>query len=196
MLPTSDEQIRSAADTQVLQRNTGRQAAVLNIVRRARATLGDSLAAMSNGPVWKRFVRDVAEVVRTMPLWKLQNVGREHLEFLYANTGAGNTITLRLTQSSIEHPISDAQPAALKRPGLRSWRSTSTVVRSNTQGIAGNLTGLPPSFMLRRAASMKANISSVSSCGTGGSPVLKNLTISATSAGYPTDFKGGLCKTT
>ena len=72
------------------------QAAVLNVCSRARARLGDSLvAAMNNGPAWKRLVREVAEVVRIMPLWKLQTVGREHLDFLYANTGAGNTITLR-----------------------------------------------------------------------------------------------------
>ena len=42
----------AAVDTRVLQQNTGRQAAVLNIVRRARATLGDSLvAAMNNVPL-------------------------------------------------------------------------------------------------------------------------------------------------
>jgi len=86
----------AAVDTRVLQQNTGRQAAVLNIVRRARAALGDSLvAAIHNGPAWNKLVREVAEVVRIMPLWKLQTVGREHLDFLYANTGAGNTITLR-----------------------------------------------------------------------------------------------------
>jgi 5-methylcytosine-specific restriction endonuclease McrA len=86
----------AAADARVLQQNTGRQAAVVNVVRRARATLGDSLAAaMNSGPAWKRLVRAVAEVVRVMPLWKLQTVGRERLDFLYANKGTGNTITLR-----------------------------------------------------------------------------------------------------
>src|SRR5580700_95541 len=50
---------------------------------------------MNNGPAWNKLVREVAEVVRIMPLWKLQTVGREHLDFLYANTGAGNTVTLR-----------------------------------------------------------------------------------------------------
>jgi hypothetical protein len=86
----------AAVDTRVLQQNAGRQAAILNLVRRARATLGDSLvAAINNGPAWKRLVREVAEVVRIMSLWKLQTVGREHLDFLCANTGAGNTITLR-----------------------------------------------------------------------------------------------------
>ena len=86
----------AASDTRVLQQNTGRQASVLNLVRRAHATLGDSLAAaVGSGPAWKRLVRDVAEVVRVMPLWKLQTVGRERLDFLYANKGTGNTITLR-----------------------------------------------------------------------------------------------------
>jgi hypothetical protein len=66
----------AAVDTRVLQQNAGRQAAVLNVVRRARATLGDSLvAAMNNGPAWNRLVREVAEVVRIMPLWKLQTAG-------------------------------------------------------------------------------------------------------------------------
>jgi hypothetical protein len=59
----------AAVDTQVLQQNTGRQAAILNIVRRARAGPGDSLvAAMNNGPARNRLVREVAEVVRIMPL--------------------------------------------------------------------------------------------------------------------------------
>src|SRR6266550_1428669 len=34
----------AAADTRILHQNTGRQAAVLNAVRKARGTLGDSLA--------------------------------------------------------------------------------------------------------------------------------------------------------
>jgi hypothetical protein len=86
----------AAADTRILQQNTGKQAAVLNVVRRARATPGDSLvAAINSGPAWRRLVREVAHVVQTMPLWKLQTVGRERLDSLYANTGSGNTITLR-----------------------------------------------------------------------------------------------------
>ncbi len=86
----------AAADTRVLQQNTGRQAAVLNVVRRARSAQEDSLlAAIHSGPAWRRLVRNVADVVQTMPLWKLQTVGRERLDALYANTGSGNTITLR-----------------------------------------------------------------------------------------------------
>jgi hypothetical protein len=40
-------------------------------------------------------VAEVDQVVRTMPLWKLQTVGEERLEFLYENTGRGSRITLK-----------------------------------------------------------------------------------------------------
>jgi hypothetical protein len=59
----------AAADTRVLQQNTGKQAAVLNVVRRARGAQGDSLVATINsGRACRRLVRNVAEVVQTMPL--------------------------------------------------------------------------------------------------------------------------------
>ena len=100
----------AAVDTRVLQQNTGRQAAVLNIVRRARAALGDSLfAAMNNGPAWNRLVREVAEVVRIMPLWKLQTAGapglpvrqhgrRQHTE---RNVQFGTVITSELERRGV-----------------------------------------------------------------------------------------------
>jgi hypothetical protein len=50
---------------------------------------------MNNAPAWKPLVREVAGVVRVMPLWKLQTIGQERLDFLYANTGTGKTIVLR-----------------------------------------------------------------------------------------------------
>ena len=80
---------------QVLQQNTGSQAAIVNVVRAARQKHGDSLAALIHRPsVWKPLVREVAGVVRVMPLWKLQTVGRAKLEFLYRNAEAGCTIEL------------------------------------------------------------------------------------------------------
>ena len=83
------------AEARVLQQNTGKQAAVVNIVEAARKEHGDSLTAlMNNAPAWKPLVREVAGVVRLMPLWKLQTVGQESLDFLYANTGIGKIIIL------------------------------------------------------------------------------------------------------
>ena len=43
---------------------------------------------------WKQLLKDVAEVVRKMPLWKLQTVGNERLEFLYPNAGKGGVVEL------------------------------------------------------------------------------------------------------
>lgn len=40
-------------------------------------------------------VSEVDDVVRTMPLWKLQTVGEERLDFLYENLDKGSRITLK-----------------------------------------------------------------------------------------------------
>ncbi len=84
-----------SVQARILQQNTGKQAAVLNIVRAARGECGDSMPAMLNRPSWKALVREVAAVVRVMPLWKLQTVGQERLDFLYENSGTGRAIELR-----------------------------------------------------------------------------------------------------
>jgi hypothetical protein len=86
----------SPKQTTVLQQNTGNQAAIVNAVRQARGAHGDSLTnAMRDRAAWRRLVRRVAGIVVVMPLWKLQTVGRERLDFLYANTGEGRVIELR-----------------------------------------------------------------------------------------------------
>ena len=79
----------------MLQQNIGKQAAVVNIVRAARERHGDSLAAVMKQPeTWNNLRRNTAAVVRIMPLWKLQTVGRERLDFMYENADAGKTIDL------------------------------------------------------------------------------------------------------
>jgi hypothetical protein len=84
------------AYSRVLQQNTGKQAAILNAVCAARSAYGDSLAAfMKNTAAWTALVRSVPTVVRVMPLWKLQTVGEERLDFLYANEGASKSVELR-----------------------------------------------------------------------------------------------------
>jgi 5-methylcytosine-specific restriction endonuclease McrA len=86
----------AATDAPVLRQNTGKQAAILNLVRDARGHHGDSLPAFMNQRAqWRQLVQEVAQVVRIMPLWKLQTVGAERLDFLYENTGGGITVELR-----------------------------------------------------------------------------------------------------
>ena len=84
-----------SAQARILQQNTGKQAAILNTIRAARGKYGDSLPAMLNRPSWKALVGEVATVVRVMPLWKLQTVGHERLDFLYENSETGRAIALR-----------------------------------------------------------------------------------------------------
>jgi 5-methylcytosine-specific restriction endonuclease McrA len=50
---------------------------------------------MRNAAAWRDLVGAVDQVVRVMPLWKLQRVGREVLDFLYPNTGRGAHIEFR-----------------------------------------------------------------------------------------------------
>jgi len=81
---------------EVLKQNTDRQAAIIRHIALARKVSGDSLPALRRStPEWNRLVRLVGIVVRTMPLWKLQIVGRTAFDFLYENRRTGASITLR-----------------------------------------------------------------------------------------------------
>ena len=69
---------------QVLLQNAGRQAAVINTIaaaQSAHATLPRARAARLR---WHTLVTKVAGTIVAMPLWKLQTVGGERDEFLYA----------------------------------------------------------------------------------------------------------------
>jgi hypothetical protein len=80
----------------ILQQNTDRQAAIINLICDARQECGDSLvAAMKDRAGWQRLVRRVARVVREMPLWRLQRIGREEFTCLYEHQGDGHTIQLQ-----------------------------------------------------------------------------------------------------
>lgn len=75
-----------AGDPEVLLQNTGGQAAIINRLIEARSLSVASLAeARAREPEWSCLVRDVARTVKTMPLWKLQTLGRQAVPFLYDN---------------------------------------------------------------------------------------------------------------
>ena len=73
-----------------LRQNTGRQAAVMTAVREARAEYDDHLGKVERGDGWEGLLGRVEQTVRVMPLWKLQTVGAERLEFLYENREGDN----------------------------------------------------------------------------------------------------------
>ncbi len=74
----------------VIKQTTGTQAAILSVVRKAREEHGSSLNQLRNNlATWRRLKRKVAQTIRIMPLWKLQTVGRQKLEFLYDDDANG-----------------------------------------------------------------------------------------------------------
>ncbi len=88
---------RGASTGIILAQNTGRQAAVISKIIKAHGTCAGSLFRLQQTAPdhWHSLVVDVRQVVSVMPLWKLQTVGNERLEFLYENAGRGRSITLK-----------------------------------------------------------------------------------------------------
>lgn len=81
----------------VLKQNTGKQAAIIGSVLKAREAYGGSLARLkADAAAWNRLKGSVAETIRVMPLWKLQTLGRMRVEFLYTHDpNEGHEIILK-----------------------------------------------------------------------------------------------------
>lgn len=81
----------------ILQQNTGTQAAIISQIAKAQQEFGGSLFQFKRDAAsgWSALVAEVDLVVCKMPLWKLQTVGGERLEFLYENLDRGSRITLK-----------------------------------------------------------------------------------------------------
>jgi 5-methylcytosine-specific restriction endonuclease McrA len=81
----------------ILQQNTGKQAAIISQIVESQQKCGASLFRLRQAAAdrWSELVTVVDDVVRKMPLWKLQTVGKERLDFLYENVGRGTRITLK-----------------------------------------------------------------------------------------------------
>ena len=72
-----------AAVTDPLKQNRGRQAKVVRVVRETHARYDARLGRVERNYEWSRLLRSVEDTVRRMPLWKLQTIGDQRVEFLY-----------------------------------------------------------------------------------------------------------------
>jgi len=90
-------QFGSETSSLVLQQNTGKQAAIISQIVDLQLKSGSSLSRVKqrDSRNWSALITEVDQVVRTMPLWKLQTVGEERLNFLYDNLDSGTRITLK-----------------------------------------------------------------------------------------------------
>jgi len=77
-----------------LQQNTGRQAAILSIVGTLRQSHG-SLMRARQSPAWKTTVTEATRLVTEMPLWRLQRLRNEVLDFLYTESAVAGNIRLK-----------------------------------------------------------------------------------------------------
>jgi hypothetical protein len=78
----------------VLAQNAGRQASAIRRISEFRA-YAPTLAAARRHRQWPRLVTDIARLLRLMPLWKLQRVGADRLDFLYEERLIEGAIVLR-----------------------------------------------------------------------------------------------------
>ncbi len=80
----------------ILSQNTGRQALVVReLAERHNRYEGSLVELERNRSDWGELRRKVEQTVRKMPLWKLQTVGSERLEFLYENVDTGASVRLQ-----------------------------------------------------------------------------------------------------
>ena len=78
-----------------LHQATGPAAAIVNRIGAAHDRFQGSFVRLRRDKVaWDRLLRAVARTIEVMPLWKLQTVGRERLDFLYPNVGRGSLLRL------------------------------------------------------------------------------------------------------
>jgi len=81
----------------LLRQIGGRRTAIVRHIAEAQHEFGGSLFRFQRQAFerYRRLVVEVDQVVRIHPLWKLQTIGEQRVEFLYENVGRGNRITLK-----------------------------------------------------------------------------------------------------
>ena len=87
-------QVAPFGGKKMLTQNTGRQASIIGKIATFKAQ-APTLAVARNKAAWSRLVRDVGRLLNLMPLWRLQLVGKERLDFLYEERLVDRGIVLR-----------------------------------------------------------------------------------------------------
>jgi len=74
--------------------STGQQASIISIVAKLRERHG-SLVLARQAPAWKKAITETSQLIDKMPLWRLQVLRKETLDFLYAKSPAKGSIRLK-----------------------------------------------------------------------------------------------------
>ena len=93
---TQVEPFPASQNPDILRQNRGRPATVVSRLSKFHARYGGSLAELERSESdWAKLRKTVEQTVKRMPLWKLQTVGSEPLNFLYDNEDRGSVIRLK-----------------------------------------------------------------------------------------------------
>jgi 5-methylcytosine-specific restriction endonuclease McrA len=84
----------------ILMQNTGQQASMIAIIEQLRAT-SPTLATARASKAWRGAVTRTEQLIVKMPLWRLQVLRNEKLEFLYAKSPIRGNIRLKPGVSAI-----------------------------------------------------------------------------------------------
>lgn len=126
----------------VLSQNTGRQAAILTRITAAREAYGGTLGRLKqNRAAWEKLVAQVDRTLCEMPLWKLQTVGQERLDFLYENAGAGDRIVLKAGVAYCFRSFYDLILDLVRGAWLRFVRARNLAVLGTTVDLSAFLFG-------------------------------------------------------
>ena len=120
----------------LLHQNAGRQAKAIRLL----ATLhgqAPTLAAARRSAHWKPLVAEMRVLLQNMPLWKLQRVGREYVEFLYRKGPRPGWITLL---PGVAAHLRERAPL-IRRLAQTEWLRFVLGLKQN-QGALGAATGL------------------------------------------------------
>ena len=79
----------------VLIQATGSQAEIITRIAKFQADHGVTLSLAQSHLRWPTLVRQIGRLLDRQPLWRLQLVGKERLDFLYPETPGTNYILLR-----------------------------------------------------------------------------------------------------
>jgi hypothetical protein len=91
MTPSLSRLLSSRSNSKEL---TGRQAEILSILESLRQSHG-TLTSAKQAPAWKATITRATRLDNTMPLWKLQRLRHEALDFLYAKSPVAGNIRLK-----------------------------------------------------------------------------------------------------
>ena len=88
-------------ETGILSQSSGRQAAVVNLIQDIREKFS-TISRARTSVEWSGAIKKTIALLKEMPLWRLQVLRRQHVEFLYAASPNGHAIRLK---PSVSHNL-------------------------------------------------------------------------------------------